>query len=134
MMDIAAQRKNKKKEEVQDIESDEKDNASEETMPDSPAKGRGDELNQAEGVEEGDKEEKGKVTLPKDPLTEVDMPKKRKVSPQKPSTQKKSRANMPQSQNLLTMDNIDLIITVVEDASKTSCRDMDQSRIQCTTK
>jgi hypothetical protein len=56
------------------------------------------------------------VTLPKDPLTEVEMSKKRKVSPKKPSTWKKSRANKPQSHNVLIVDDIDLIITVVADA------------------
>jgi hypothetical protein len=111
-------KKKKKKEEVQDIESDEKDNASEETAPDSPAGGGGDEVNQEEGGEEGDKKEKGEVTPPKDPLTEVETSKKRKVSPQKPSARKKTRANKPQSKNVLTVDDIDLIITVVEDASE----------------
>jgi hypothetical protein len=65
---------------VQNIESDEKDNASEESRPDSPAGGGGDEVNQEEGGEEGDKQEKGEVTPPKDPLTEVETSKKRKVS------------------------------------------------------
>jgi hypothetical protein len=69
-------KKKKEKEEVQDIESDEKDNASEETVPDTPAKGGGDEVNQEEGGQEGDKQEKGEVTLPKDPLTEVETSKK----------------------------------------------------------
>jgi hypothetical protein len=82
-------KKKKKKEEVQDIESDEKDNASEETVPDSPAGGGGDEVNQEEGGEEGDKKEKGEVTPPKDPLTEAETSKKRKVSPQKPSAQRR---------------------------------------------
>jgi hypothetical protein len=76
-------KKKKKKEEVQDIESDEKDNASEETVPDSPAGGGGDEVNQEEEGEE-DKQEKGEVTPPKDPLTEAETSKKRKVSPRNP--------------------------------------------------
>jgi len=58
------------------------------------------------------------VTPPKDPLTEVETSKKKKVSPQKPSVRKKTQANKPQSQNVLTMDDIQLIITVVEDASE----------------
>jgi hypothetical protein len=41
-------RKNKKKEEVQDIDSEEKDNASKEIAIDSPRGGGGDELNQEE--------------------------------------------------------------------------------------
>jgi hypothetical protein len=72
-------KKKKKKEEVQEI-----NNASEETGPDSPGEGGGDEVNQEEGGEE-DKQEEGEVTLPKDPLIEVDTSKKRKVSPKKPS-------------------------------------------------
>jgi hypothetical protein len=40
----------------------------------------------------------------------------RKVSLEKPSTRKKAYANKPQLNNVLTMDDIDLIITVVEDA------------------
>jgi hypothetical protein len=110
-------KKKKKKEEVQDIDSEEKDNTSEETAPDSPAGGGGDEVNQDKEGEE-DKKDKGEATPPKDPLTEAKTSKKRKVSPQKPSAQKKSRANKPQSQNVLTVDDIQLIITVVEDASE----------------
>jgi hypothetical protein len=110
-------KKKNKKDEVQDIESDEKDSASEETVPDSPAGGGGDEVNKEEEGEE-DKQEKGEATPPKDPLTEVETSKKRKVSPQKPSARKKSRANKPQSQNVLTVDDIQLIITAVEDASE----------------
>jgi hypothetical protein len=68
-------------------------------------------VNQEEGGEEGDKQEKGEVTLPKDPLTEAKTSKKRKVSPEKPSARKKTRANKPQSKNVLTVDDVDLIIT-----------------------
>ena len=59
-------------------------------MPDSPARGGGDEVNQEEGGEERDKHEKGKVTPPKDPLTEAETSKKRKVSSEKPSAWKNS--------------------------------------------
>jgi hypothetical protein len=101
---------------VQDIDSEEKNNASEETASDSPAGGGGDEVNQEEEGEE-DKQDKGEVTPPKDPLTEAETSKKRKGSPQKPSAQKKSRATKPQSQNVLTQWMIsNLIITTVEDA------------------
>jgi hypothetical protein len=83
-------KKKKKKEEVQEI-----NNASEETAPDSPGGGGGDEVNQEEEGE--DEKKRGEVTLPKDPLTEAETSKKRKVSPKKPSARKKSRANKPQS-------------------------------------
>jgi hypothetical protein len=111
-------KKKKKKEEVQNIETDEEDNASEESRPDSPTGGGGDEVNQEEGGEEGEKKDKGEVTPPKDPPTEAKTSKKRKVSPQKPSARKKTRANKPQSKNVLTVDDVDLIIAVVEDASE----------------
>jgi hypothetical protein len=60
-------KKKKKKDEFQDIESDEKDNASEETAPDSFAGGRGDEVNEEEEREEY-KHDKGEDTSSKDPL------------------------------------------------------------------
>jgi hypothetical protein len=63
-------------------------------------------------------QEKGEVTLPKNPITEAKTSKKRKVSLHKSSTQKNSRANKPQSQNVLTVDDIELIITAVEDDSE----------------
>jgi hypothetical protein len=43
-----------------------------------------------EGGEEGEKQDKGEVTQPKDPLTKAETSKKRKVSLQKPSTRKKT--------------------------------------------
>jgi hypothetical protein len=110
-------KKKKKKEELQDIDSEDKDNASEETVPDSPTGGEGNEVNQEEEGEE-DKRDKGEVTPSKDPLTTVDASQKRNVSPEKPSARKKTRANKPQSQNVLTVDDIQLIITAVEDTSE----------------
>jgi hypothetical protein len=75
-------RKKKKKEEVQNIESDEEENASEESVPKLPVGGEGDEVNQEEeGGEEGENQDKGEVTLPKDHLTEAERSKKMKVSP-----------------------------------------------------
>jgi hypothetical protein len=74
---------------VQDINSKEKDSASEESVLDSPKGGGGDEVKQEEEGEE-DKKEKGKVTLPKDPLTKAETSKKMKVSLQQPSVQKKT--------------------------------------------
>jgi len=48
----------------------------------SPAGGEGgDEVNQEEVREEGDKQEKGEVTPSKDPPTEAETLKKMKVSP-----------------------------------------------------
>jgi hypothetical protein len=86
---LSSAKKNNNEEEVQDIDSEEKDSASEETAPDSLERGGGDEVNQ-EGEGEEDKQEKGKVTLPKDTLTEAETSKRRKVSPKKPSARKKS--------------------------------------------
>lgn len=56
--------------------------------------------------------------MPKDTLTEIETSKKRKVSPKKPSTQKMSCANKPHLQTILTVDDIDLIISVVSDTSE----------------
>jgi hypothetical protein len=111
--DGPSSKKKKKKEEVQEI-----NNASEETTPDSPGGGGGDEVDQEEDEGEEDKKEQGEVTPPKDPLTEAETSKKRKVSPKKPSARKKSRANKPQLQTVLTVDDIDLIIAAVSDTSE----------------
>ena len=73
--DAPSSSRKKKKEEVHELSS-----ASKETTPDSPKGGGGNEVNQEEEGEE-DKKEKGEVTTPKDPLTEAEMSKKRKVSP-----------------------------------------------------
>jgi hypothetical protein len=112
----ASVKKKKKKEEMRNIEIDEEDNASKESRPESPAGGGGDEVNQ-EGGEEGENQDKGEVTPHKDPPTEAETSKKRKVSPQKPSARKKTRANKPQSKNVLTVDDVDLIIAAMEDDS-----------------
>jgi hypothetical protein len=110
-------KKKKKREEVQDIDSEDQDNASEETASDSPAgKEGGDEVNKEDQGEE-DKQEKGEVTMPKGPLIEAETSKKRKVSPKKPSAWKKSRASNQSSQNVLIVVDIDLIIPAVVDAS-----------------
>jgi hypothetical protein len=108
-------KKKKKKEEAQDIESDEKDNASEETMPDSPIGGGGYEVDQEEGGEDEEKQDKGEATLSKDPLTTIEASQKRKVSSEKPSARKKAHANKPQLKNMLTVDDVDLIIAAIED-------------------
>jgi hypothetical protein len=106
-------KKKNKKEEVKDIDSEGKDSASKETAPDSPGGGGGNEVNQEEEGEE-DKQEKGELTLPKDPLKKAETSKKMKVSLNKPSARKKSQANKPQSQNVLTVHDVDLIITAIE--------------------
>jgi hypothetical protein len=61
-------------------------------------------------------ERKGRSDITKGSPYRGDMSKKRKVSPKKPSVQKKSRANKPQSHNVLTMDDIELIIKTIEDS------------------
>jgi hypothetical protein len=76
-------KKNKKKEEVKNIETNEEDNASEESRSDSLAGGGGEEVNQEEGGEEVENHYKGEVTLPKCPLTEAKTSNKMKVSSQK---------------------------------------------------
>jgi hypothetical protein len=66
---------------VQNIETDEEGTASKESGPHSPiGGGGGDKVNQERGGEEGEKQGKGEVKPPKDPLTEAETSKKRKVS------------------------------------------------------
>jgi hypothetical protein len=98
-------KKKKKKEEVQDVQTDEEDNASEESGPGSPTGGGGDEVNQ----EEGEKKGEGEATPPKDPPTETEASKKRKVSPQKPSARKKTHTSKPQMEATLMEDDIGLV-------------------------
>jgi hypothetical protein len=69
-------KKKKREEEVQNIETDEEDNVSEESRPGSPTGGGGDEVNQEVGGEEGE----GEAALTKDPPTEAETSKKMKVS------------------------------------------------------
>jgi hypothetical protein len=88
-------------------------NTSEETTSDSLEGGGGDEVDKEEDEGEEYKKEQGEVTPPKDPLTEIKTSKKRNVSPNKPSSWKKSCANKPHLQTILTVDDIDLIITVL---------------------
>jgi hypothetical protein len=52
------------------------------------------------------------------PRDEAETSKKRKVSPMKPSSRKKSKANKPKIQTVLTMDDIDLIIDAISDTTK----------------
>jgi hypothetical protein len=75
----------KKKEEVQEM-----NNASKETTPDSRGGGGDDEVYQEENEGEENKQGHGEVTPPKDPITEAETSKKRKVSPKKPSAWNKS--------------------------------------------
>jgi hypothetical protein len=89
-------------------------NSLEKTVPYSP---RNEEVSQEKEGEEENKE-KGEVTPPKDPLTEAETSKKRKVSPNKTSAWKNSRTNKPQLHIVLMVDDIDLIIVAVSDTSK----------------
>jgi hypothetical protein len=109
-------KKKKKKAEVQNIETDEEDNASEEDGSGSP--GGEDEVNGKGGGDEGEKQGEGEATPPKDPPTETETPKKRKVSPQKPSARKKTHASKPQMEAMLIEDDIGLVHGAMEDASK----------------
>jgi hypothetical protein len=97
--------KTKKNEEAQNVS-----NTSTKTASISPEKGGdGGEIDGAE-VEH----KKGEVTPPKD---EEDPLKKRKVSPPKPSSRKKSKEIRTKFETTLTSDNFDFIITTLNDAS-----------------
>ena len=58
------------------------------------------------------------MTPPKHPIVERETSKKRKVSPTKRSSQKKSKASKPKLRTMLTMYDINLIIIVVSDTSE----------------
>jgi hypothetical protein len=98
----------KKTEEVQDLSS-----TSKKTASTSPRRRGDDEVEEINGKE--DEHKQGEVTLPRD---EANPLKKRKVSPPKPSSQKKSRATVTKMKIVLTVDNFDFIITTVNDASQ----------------
>jgi hypothetical protein len=55
---------------------------------------------------------------PREPADEADPLKKRKVSPMKPTFQKKYRATLTKMQTVLTVDDFNFIIVSVADASK----------------
>jgi hypothetical protein len=59
-------------------------------------------------------QKKGEVTLPRD---EEDSLKKRKVSPPKPSSRKKSKATRNKFETTLTSDDFDFIVATLNDAS-----------------
>jgi hypothetical protein len=91
--------------EVQDLSND-----SENTTSVSPERGGDDEDINGTRAEK----KQGEVTPPRD---EIDPLKKRKVSPPKPSSWKKSRATMTKMKTVLTTDDFDFIITTLNDAS-----------------
>jgi hypothetical protein len=64
-----------------------------------------------------DQNKQGEVTPPRDPVDEDDPLNKRKVSPTKPTSEKKSRETFPKMQIVLTIDDFDFIIAIVSDAS-----------------
>jgi hypothetical protein len=95
-------------EEVQDLRS-----ASEKIASVSPDRGGDDEVEEINGKE--DEQKQGEVTPPRD---EVDPLKKKKVSPPKPSSRKKSRATLTKMQTMFIVDDFDFIIVVVNNASQ----------------
>jgi hypothetical protein len=99
--------KRQKTEEVQVLSS-----ASRKTASISPEQGGDDDVEEMKDREVEQK--KGEVTPPRD---EADPLKKRKVSPPKPSSQKKSKAIVTKMQTTLTPDDFDFIIAALNDAS-----------------
>jgi hypothetical protein len=97
----------KKTEEVQELS-----NASRKTASVSPDRGGDDEVEELNG--KGDEQNLGEVTPPRD---ETDPLKKRKVSPLKPSSRKKSKATVTNMKTVLSADYFDFIIASLNDAS-----------------
>jgi hypothetical protein len=111
--DTPGTNRRKKTEEVQNLSS-----ASEETASESPGRGGDDEVDKEETNGKDDQQKQGEVTPPRDPVDEADPSKKRKVSPMKPTSRKKSKATKTKLQTVLMLDDFDFIIAVVSDASQ----------------
>jgi hypothetical protein len=105
--DTLATNKIHKTEEVQDLSS-----ASGKTA--STSLEQGGDGNVKEMKDREDEQNKGEVTPPRD---EVEPLKKRKVSPPKPSSWKKSRATVTKMQTTLTPNDFEFIIAALNDAS-----------------
>jgi hypothetical protein len=56
--------------------------------------------------------------MPRDHVDEVDPSKKRKVSPMKPTSRKKSKATKTKLQTVLMLDDFEFIIAAISDASQ----------------
>jgi hypothetical protein len=107
MHDTLRPNKTKKNEEVQYLSS-----ASGKSASVSPDQGGDDESEEINGI--GVEKKQGKVTLSRD---ETDPLKKRKVSPLRPSSQKKLRTTMTKMKTVLTTDDFEFIIIALNDAS-----------------
>jgi hypothetical protein len=109
--DLFGPNRRKKIEEVQNLSS-----TSEGTASVSPGRGGDDKVEETNGKE--DQQNQGEITSPRDPVDEADPLKKRKVSPMKLTSQKKSRSTLTKMQTVLTVDEFDFIIAAVADASQ----------------
>jgi hypothetical protein len=105
MPDTPGPHKTKKDVEVQDIHR-----ISTKTASLSPTKGGDDEELGGTKVEQ----RKGEVTPPKD---EADPSKKRKITPSRPSSRKKTKATQTMLKNTLTLDDFDFLIVALNDVS-----------------
>jgi hypothetical protein len=103
----------KKTEEVQQLSS-----ASEETASESPGGGGDDEVDKEENNGKEDQQKQGEVTPPQNPPDDAEPSHKRKVSPMKPTSRKKSKASKTKLQTVLMLDDFDFIIAAVSDASE----------------
>jgi hypothetical protein len=108
--DLPGPSRRKKTEEVQNLSS-----ALKGTSSVSPGRGGDDEVEETKGKE--DQQNKGEVTPPRDPTDEPDPLKKRKVSPMKPTSQKKYRATLTKIQTMHIVGDLDFIIAAIVDAS-----------------
>jgi hypothetical protein len=113
-------KKKKKKIEVQSIEIDEEDNASEEDGTDSPGGGGGEDQGNGQGG--GDdtemQEEGGATPASGSPYWNRGFAEKEGFSRETFGKKEDPCANKPQSKNVLTEDDVGLIIAVMEDASE----------------
>jgi hypothetical protein len=102
----------KKIEEVHNLSS-----ALEETTSKSPRGGGNDEVDKEENNRKEYQQKQCKVTPPMDPIDETDPSKKINISPTKPISWKKSRASKTKLQTVLTLDELDFIVSSISYAS-----------------
>jgi hypothetical protein len=103
----------KKREEVQQLSI-----ASEETTSDSPRGGGDDEVDKEENNGQEDQQKQGEVTPPQNPPEDAEPSHKRKFSPTKPTSRKKSKGSKTKLQTMLTLDDFNFIIAAISDTSK----------------
>jgi hypothetical protein len=93
-------------------------NALDESASESPGRGDNDEVDKEETNGKEDQQKQGEVTPTRDHVDQANPSNKRKVSPMKPTSRKKSKATKIKLHTILMLDDFDFIIAVMLDASQ----------------